>query len=174
MQVSFSDTNTSIHFYECIHVSSWEEECRSFDVATGVGHKRQAGWWKWLVCVNYSSGCQRASPWDTTHTIRVQVNIHVIAMKQLWGKIRSVITGLKTKWEFFISESTCYSTNRRKSINEDGQWTDGKVTIENFLFKISTDNRVFQIIIPNNIWEEALGNFEWSRYFNNDSTQIGG
>lgn len=43
---------------------------------------------------------------------RVQVNIHVIAMKQLLGKIRSVITGLGIKWEFFISEATCYSTNR--------------------------------------------------------------
>lgn len=43
---------------------------------------------------------------------RVRVNIHVIAMKQLLGKIRSVITGLKIKWEFFISRATCNSTNR--------------------------------------------------------------
>lgn len=43
---------------------------------------------------------------------RVRVNIHVIAMKQLLGKIRSVITGFKIKWEFFISATTCYSTNR--------------------------------------------------------------
>lgn len=57
---------------------------------------------------------------------RVQVNIHVIAMKQLLGKIRSVITGLKIKWEFFISGATCYSTNRgERRINEGGQLTDG-------------------------------------------------
>lgn len=58
--------------------------------------------------------------------IRVQVNIHVIAMKQLLGKIRSVITGLKIKWEFFHSGATCYSTNRaERYINEGGQQTDG-------------------------------------------------
>lgn len=57
---------------------------------------------------------------------RVRVNIHVIAMKQLLGKIRSVITGLKIKWEFFISGATCYSTNRgERHINEGGQRTDG-------------------------------------------------
>lgn len=35
-------------------------------------HKRQAAWWKWLVCVNYSSGCQHTPLWDRTHTTRVQ------------------------------------------------------------------------------------------------------
>lgn len=40
---------------------------------------------------------------------RVQVNINVIGIKQLLGKIRSVITGLKMKREFFISGATCYS-----------------------------------------------------------------
>lgn len=58
---------------------------------------------------------------------RVQVNIHVIAMKQLLGKIRSVITGLKIKWEFFIGGATCYSTNEgERHINEGGQQTDGR------------------------------------------------
>lgn len=67
---------------------------------------------------------------------RVRVNIHVIAMKQLLGKIRSVITGLKIKWEFFISGATCYSTNRgERHINEGGQKTDGGTTTENFSFK---------------------------------------
>lgn len=50
---------------------------------------------------------------QNTHyeSTRLRVNIHVIAMKQLLGKIRSVITGLEIKWDFFISEATCYSTN---------------------------------------------------------------
>lgn len=79
-----------------------------------------------------------AHHYETEHThyegTRVQVNIHVIAVKQLLGKIRSVITGLKIKWEFFIIEATCYSTNGggERSINEGGQWTDGKTTTENF------------------------------------------
>lgn len=62
---------------------------------------------------------------------RVRVNIHVIAMKQLLGKIRSVITGLKIKWEFFISETTCYSTNRgERRINEGRQRTDGREQLQ--------------------------------------------
>lgn len=58
---------------------------------------------------------------------RVQVNIHAIAMKQLLGKIRSVITGLKIKWEFFISGAACYSTNGgERHTDEIGQQTDGR------------------------------------------------
>lgn len=41
----------------------------------------------------------------THNATRVRVNIHVIAAQQLLGRIRSVITGLKIKWEFFISEA---------------------------------------------------------------------
>lgn len=66
---------------------------------------------------------------------RVRVNIHVIAMKQLLGKIRSVITGMGIKWEFFSSEATCYSTNRGEregNNNEGGQWTDGRTTTRKF------------------------------------------
>lgn len=52
-------------------------------------------------------------------------------MKQLLGKIRSVITGLKIKWEFFISETTCYSTNRgERHINERRQGTDGREQLQ--------------------------------------------
>ena len=68
---------------------------------------------------------------------RVQVNIHVIAMKQLLGKIRSVITGLKIKWEFFISAATCYSTNRAARgtlMRVDSRQMVGTTT-ENFSFK---------------------------------------
>lgn len=121
----FAGTNTNTHvcMYSCLQL-------RGTPLQLWCGsrrrHKRQAGWWKWLVCVNYSSGCQCAPLWDRTHTSRVQVNIHVIAMKQLLGKIRSVITGLKIKWEFFISGATCYSTNRAdRHINEGRQRTDG-------------------------------------------------
>lgn len=72
MCMPLSARSTSTHVYACIHVSSWEERCCSFDVAAGDGHKRQAGWWKWSVWVNYSSCLQRASPGDTTHRSRVQ------------------------------------------------------------------------------------------------------
>lgn len=64
----------------------------------------------------------------------VRVNIHVIAMKQLLGKIRSVITGLRIKWEFFISGASCSSTNRgERYINERGQQTDGRSNFREFL-----------------------------------------
>lgn len=96
----------------------------SFDVAAGGLHKRHAGWWKWLVCVNYSSACRRAGGRDGTHNAtRVRVNIHVIAAQQLLGRIRSVITGLKIKWEFFISEAACYSANRRGWEEHYWRWT---------------------------------------------------
>lgn len=80
----------------------------------------QAGWWKWLVCVNYSSACQpRITTRRNTHNAtRVRVNIHVIAAEQLLGRIRSVITGLEIKWEFFISEAACYSANGRRGREE--------------------------------------------------------
>lgn len=70
--------------------------------------------------MNYSPACQSAPLRDKTQTksTRVQVNIHVIAMKQLLGKIRSVITGLEIKREFFISGATCYTTEEGEgSIN---------------------------------------------------------
>lgn len=57
----------------------------------------------------------------------LRVNIHVIAMKQLLGKIRSVITGLKLKWEFFISRAARYSTaTGERCINESGQRAGGR------------------------------------------------
>lgn len=65
---------------------------------------------------------------------RVRVNIHVIAMKQLLGKIRSVITGSKIKWEFFISRATCNSTNRgeRGTLMRGDSGQMGGTTTENF------------------------------------------
>lgn len=58
-------------------------------------------------------------------------------MKQLLGKIRSVITGLKIKWEFFISRTTCYSINReeRGSLMRVDSRQMVATTTENFLFK---------------------------------------
>lgn len=80
-----------------------------------VAHLREL-----FLCLSTRITTRRNTHYEGT---RVQVNIHVIAAKQLLGKIRSVITGLKIKWEFFISEATCYSTNGggERSINEDGQ-----------------------------------------------------
>lgn len=96
----------------------------SFDVAAGGLHKRHAGWWKWLVCVNYSGACRRARGRDGTHNAtRVRVNIHVIAARQLLGRIRSVITGLKIKWEFFISEAACYWADGRGWEEHEWRWT---------------------------------------------------
>lgn len=68
---------------------------------------------------------------------RLRVNIHVIAMKQLLGKIRSVITGLKIKWEFFISESHLLFNKQRRGgtlMSEDSGQMAG-TTAENFQFK---------------------------------------
>lgn len=82
----------------------------------------------------------RSTMRENTHYegTRVRVNIHVIAMKQLLGRIRSVITGLKIKWEFFISGATCYSTNRGERgtlIKVDSMQMVGTTT-EMFSFKI--------------------------------------
>lgn len=62
-------------------------------------------------------------------------------MKQLLGKIRSVITGLKIKWEFFISRTTCYSTNReeRSTLMRVDSRQTVVTTTENFLFKTYTE-----------------------------------
>lgn len=81
-----------------------------------------------FLCLSTCASMSRCTPYEAT---RVQVNIHAIAMEQLLGQIRSVITGFKIKWEFFISTATCYSTNRGEGqINECGQCTDDTTTAQ--------------------------------------------
>lgn len=87
---------------------------------------------------------------------RVQVNIHVIAIKQLLGKIRSVITGLKIKWEFFISDATCYSTNRGERgtlMRVDSEQMGGQLQRTSRLRpKLNEASTLLcQLLIPNNI-----------------------
>lgn len=112
-----ADAHTNTRINTCIHVSCREKHCCIFDVAAGNGTKEkqadESGSSMWIIPL-LVNGLHEETDAHYKGT-RVQVNIHVIAMKQLLGKIRSVITGLKIKWEFFISGAACYSTNRREA-----------------------------------------------------------
>ena len=134
----FADTNTNTHFMHVFMSPAESNTAAALMWQQAAAQKtsrlmKVAGLCELFLWLSICSTMRRSTHYKGT---RVRVNIHVIAMKQLLGKIRSVITGLKIKWEFFISAATCYSTNKRRETlmrvdsREMGGQTEG-----NFSFK---------------------------------------